>query len=507
MAFDPNKLKKHAKKGKFGLKTQKNKIDDSSSVALRDQQDLLTTRLNQTRRDKDGVFILPSLYSITGNQVRIYQEALDFLGQSVKLDTSQEYLIDRTGFCPALVLNNDVPFNYMENNFIVVSLEQSNAETINPKYSFLERLMDGVFNEFSDTITTFTRSEPVIGKISNAVIEKGVEKFLLDKAYKDKNAVDIDVSIRTPTDAIKNLGVLMNGISNIEKVPETVTNSSLVAELYNTASALKDEHKKLSDLILPKSEILNSEVSSFKYYDKDMSLYYFRTDNPVFIFFASTPELAKSIEDCFEPEYTILNGTDSSRLINNLLDIRMVDYLAEFVEYIRDSSAPKQASSSLFSGLKAMTDKNTSDLPKEWHDLNDVATVLRLGNPSDIGGRIKNYEVLGSTSDLENMRGQYIRSLAADIKNKIIFPRNESEDKLTCDLISRCSPSDALNTYRDTLKFIDYFSKLEEGQKADMIKEVDKQMCFENQNNLLVNIWLNSNYSDLCTSAGVSFKN
>lgn len=510
MGFDPSQLKKHAKRGKFGIKTQKDEFDDSQSVALRDQQDILTTRLEQTKRKSKANFSLPKFYSITGKQVMLYQEALEHLGISVSLDSQKTYSIDRTGFCPELIFDSfcnnsfDIPIDYLGNNFILISAQQDESSIVNPRYSFLERMIKNLYKEFAETITSFTRREPIIGSIKNAVIEQGVERFLQEGTYRQKDAVDVNISITTPMDAIKKLSFLMKGIHDIKNIPETVTNSKKIKELYDLSASLKKKHKKLSDLNLPESDSLQYGVSSFSYGDKELELYYFKTHTPVFIFFASNQELSENIEDYFDADFTILNGNDYSGLINNLLDIQMVDYLVEFAELVRDSYAPKKVS--LLSGLSAITGKTKSDLPQEWHDLNDAISVLRLNNTEEITKKIpRGYEVLGDTGDLENMRGQYVKTLASGVKSKIIFPKAEVEDRLVCDLISKCNSSQALNIYRHTKKFIPHFSGLSEEGRVKILKEVKKVMYFENQNNLLANVWLNNYHKEALKGAGISF--
>lgn len=512
MAFDSSKLKQHSQKGSFGIKTQKSAIDTSALIALREQQDLLVTRLKNTWRKSKGIFSLPQTYPIKGKQVLIYHNALKSLGITVPLDSTQECFIDRTGFCPEIVLENIqngnliVPVDYLENNFVVVSSNQKQASIINPRYSFLHRLLDRVDLEFYETIATFSRSEAVIGTISNIVIEQGVERFLRENSYRDKDAVDIKASIRTPSGSIAMLAELLEGIREIEDVPETITDLKKIHYFYGLAENIKKTHKKLSDLSVPKNDHLIYEVNCFRYGDPELELFYFKAHKPVFIIFTSddSSETNDSLKDYFDPEFIILNGNNRSRLINNLLDIQMIDYLLEYIESLRDSFAKK--SDGLLSGLKAMTGSAESDLSREWHELNEIAGVLRLSEPAAVQKNIAdNYEVLGNTDDLENIQGQYIRSLNADIKSQIIFPRSEAEDRLVCDLISKCSSSSSLNLYSNTQNFITKFSSISEDEKISMLREIDKNMQFENQNNLLINYWLFKYNRDICDTAGVKF--
>ncbi len=512
MVFDPSTLKKHAQKGKFGIKTQINEVDTSASVALREQQDLLATRLKNTLRAAKGRFLLPQVYTIRGKQVILYESALKHLGIAQKLDHTGEYAVDKTGFCPDLTFNNvngdspSLPLDYLGNNFILVSSEQSNTSIINPRYSFLERLLREVDTYFSKTISSFSRSEAVVGSIENVVVEQGVERFLKEGSYKEKDAVSVTVTLSTPSNAISALETLMEGIKKIEEQPDTVTDLAKMKHINETADSIKRIHKKLGDLHLPEDDSMNHDVSSFRYGDSDLELYYFKLDKPVFIFFASGGgnDSDGLLEDFYDEEFIVLNGNDRSKLINNMLDLNMVDFLVEYVESIRDSYSKK--SGGLLSGLKAVAGASDSALPQIWHDLNDVASVLRMSKPSEITKHIT--DIKGASSGGENLEtaiGNYVQSLDAGIKSYIVFPKSEKEDRLICDLISKCSESASMKLYSSASDFMAELSSVSDEEKIAILKDIDKNMRFENQNNLLLNYWLQSCHNQVCQKAGITF--
>ena len=512
MVFDPSTLKKHAQKGKFGIKTQKNEVDTSASVALREQQDLLATRLKNTLRTAKGRFLLPQVYTLKGKQVILYENALKHLGIAQELDHTGEYAVDRTGFCPDLVLNNvngdspSLPLDYLGNNFILVSSEQSKTFIINPRYSFLERLLREVDTVYSKTISSFSRSEPVMGSIENMVVEQGVERFLEEGSYKEKDAIAVTVTLSTPSNAISALKALMEGIKEIEEQPDTVTDLAKMKHLNETADSIKRIHKKLGDLHLPENESMNYDVSSFRYGDSDLELYYFKLDKPVFIFIASGGGSGGDglPEDYYDEEFIVLNGNDPSKLINNMLDLNMVDFLVEFVESIRDSYIRK--SGGLLSGFKAVTGASDSSLPQIWHDLNDVASVLRMSDPSEVTKHVTDNKGASTGGEnLESAYGNYVRSLDTRIKSYIVFPKSEKEDRLICDLISKCSESASMKLYSNSSDFMAEFSSVSDEEKTAILKDIDKNMRFENQNNLLLNYWLHTCHSQICQKAGITF--
>lgn len=508
MVFDPSTLKKHAQKGTFGIKTQKNEVDTSASVALREQQDLLATRLKNTLRTAKGRFLLPQVYTLKGKQIILYENALKHLGITQKLDHTGEYAVDRTGFCPDLVLNNvngespPLPLDYPGNNFILISSEQSKTSIINPRYSFLERLLREVDTFYSKTISSFSRSEPVMGSIENVVVEQGVERFLEEGSYKEKDAIAVTVTLSTPSNAISALKALMEGVKEIEEQPDTVTDLTKMKHLNETADSIKRIHKKLGDLHLPEDESINYDVSSFRYGDSDLELYYFKLDKPVFIFFASGSGSGGDglPEDYYDEDFIVLNGNDRSKLLNNLLDLNMVDFLVEHVESVRDSYIKK--SGGLLSGFKAVTGASDSGLPQIWHDLNDVASVLRMSDPTEVTKHVNDGK---GAESLEAAYGNYVRSLDAGIKTYIVFPKSEKEDRLICDLISKCSESKSMKLYSDSSGFMAEFSSGSDEDKIAVLKDIDNNMRFENQNNLLLNYWLHTRHNEVCEKAGITF--
>lgn len=511
MVFDPAKLKQHSQKGKFGIKTQKNEVDTSASVALRNQQDLLLSRLNNSLRSSRGCFELPRLYTLKGKQILLYQQALQSLGVAVSLEISGKYSIDRTGYCPDIIIGENgageggLPVDYLGNNFIVISPEQNGSSIINPRYSFLGRLLNKIEEAFGDSIASFTRSEAVIGTITNTVIEQGVERFLKEGTYKEKNSVDVRVTIDTPSKAITSFRKVMEGTALIEDSPDTITDLTMMNGLYDLTENLKNIHKKLGDLVLPESDSMNYEVTHFKYGDKNLELYYLRLKKPVFVFFTHRGSNQEGMpEDFFGSDFIILNGNDLSRLIDNLLDLEMVDYLVENIESIRDSHVKQTGS--LLSGFKAVSG-GESDLPKTWHDLNDIAAVLRLSDPAEVAKHIRSgFEPDYDKENLESVQGQYIRSLDTGLKSQVIFPRTEAEDRLICDLISQCGESRSLNVYNSFYDFKSAFQSKTDEEKQKMLKDVDDKMRFRNQNNLLANYWLSQANSTVCSEAGITFE-
>ena len=247
---------------------------------------------------------------------------------------------------------------------------------------------------------------------------------------------------------------------------------------------------------------MNYDVSSFRYGDSDLELYYFKLDKPVFIFFASGGGSGGDglPEDYYDEDFIVLNGNDRSKLLNNLLDLNMVDFLVEHVESVRDSYIKK--SGGLLSGFKAVTGASDSGLPQIWHDLNDVASVLRMSDPSEITKHVTDGK---GAESLETAYGNYVRSLDAGIKTYIVFPKSEKEDRLICDLISKCSESKSMKLYSDSSGFMAEFSSGSDEEKIAVLKDVDKHMRFENQNNLLLNYWLNTRHNQVCQKAGITF--
>ncbi len=508
MAFDPSKLKQHSRKGSFGIKTEKSEVDTSASVVLREQQELLVTALNNTLKKSTGQLLLPHVSPVKGKQVLLYQNALRSKGINAELDPSIVYFIDRTGFCPDLFLDSvkegipSVSADYLGNEFIYISSEQSKASIINPRYSFLERLLIEVNNKFTQTLSSFSRSEAVIGEINNIIIEQGVERFLREGTYRELKSVEVAVSVETPAGAVTKLAELLKVIKEIENIPETITDLKKMKYYYGISENLKNIHKKLNDLVVPENDCFKYNVNCFRYGDRELELFYFKTDKPVFIFFTS--DSSDSQPDYFDDEFIILNGNNRSGLLNNLLEIKIVDYLLENIESQRDSYAPKRTG--LLSGLKAVTGGADSSLPQEWHDLNDVASVLRLSDPAEVAKRIGNgTDVPDNNGNLEKTRRSYIKSLNADLKSRIVFPRSDAEDRLICDLISKCSSSSYINLYGNSPDFISDFYSRSENEKIEALKEIDKNMRFNNQNNLLVNYWLNKNYPGICEKAGIKF--
>ena len=509
--FDPKQLQKHAKKGKFKVRTREDSTRPTGSIE-RAQQDLLETRLRQTSRKERGQLALPKMYTISGKQVTLYNQALASLDIGVELDPQKTYTIDRTGFCPDLVFENegDLSLDYLGNNFILISPEQNDSSVVNPKYSFLRRVLDETYKQFAAPLATFTKCEPIIGSISNEVIEEGVERFLKEERYKDRDTIDVFVEVDTPTKAISKFMELSEQVDAINADPAVVTDAEALADAYNLAGELKTTHKKLADLRAPETERIGYQVECFRYGDENLELFYFEADKkPTFVFFARDPKVSGEIEDCFTRAFTVLNGEDRSRLLSNLMDIGMVDYLVEFVESTRDQHTGEKSaapSNGIMGGLKVLTGKKESELPEEWHTLNDVATVLRMSDSQQIALKVsEEYEVHGSTNDLENMRGQFVRSLPAETKSQIVFPSSPLEDRLVCDLISKSTPSEALSQYHHTQAFIQDFAQRNPDEAVEKLREVDSSITFEGQNNLLINLWLVNNHQEECKKAGISF--
>ena len=510
MSSVEDRIRENAKKGKFKVSTDTNRVDTSSETMVRDQQDIITANLARTKRKESAVFTIPVLRGIKGRQVEIYSDALKSLGAKATLDPDKAYYIDKTGFCPEICFDLtskqlSLSADYLSNNFVLISPDQAATSIVNARYSFMNKLIDTVNSQFSDTIVSFTRNEAVIGKVTNTVIDKGVEAFLKEGLYKEKDCVDVTAVMSTPTGAIIKLRELLKGVDDIRALPETVTVNSKMQKLYNISSEMKTRHKKLSDLVVPASDSHYFPVTGFRYgtteAKNNIELYYFKDHKPVFIIFGGEDG---TIDNFVGPDYLILDGNNKDKLLNNLLDLGFIDYLVDHVESLRDGYAPKGGL--LLSGFKAILGKDASSLPKEWNELNDVATVLRLSDVAAVTKDIrKDYEVLGKTKDLDNMKGQYIRSLSPELKYAILFPKSETEDILLCDLLTRSGPSKALNLYRSIEKFVPYFNKQDDAAKIVTLQAIDKDMHFENQNNLLVNSWLMVNYAKLCSDAGITF--
>ncbi len=295
------------------------------------------------------------------------------------------------------------------------------------------------------------------------------------------------------------------GIALIEENLDTVTDLVRMNVLYDLTENLKNIHKKLGDLVLSDSDSMNYEVTHFQYGDKNLELYYLRLKKPVFVFFTHQGSNQEGLpEDFFGSDFIILNGMDLSGLINNLLDLKMIDYLVENIESIRDSHVKQTGS--LLSGFKAVSG-GESDLPKIWHDLNDIVAVLRLSDPAEVAKHIRSgFEQDYDKENLESVQGQYIRSLDAGLKSRVAFPRTEAEDRLICDLISKCGESRSLNEYNSFHDFKSTFQLKTNEEKQKMLQDIDGQMRFRNQNNLLTNYWLSQANDTVCSEAGITFE-
>jgi len=508
--FDPSKLKKHSIKGSFGVKTQKSEIDDSQSVVLRAQQDFLTTRLSKSLRNQKGCFTLPRLYTINGKQVHLYMDALKSIGADLPTNISGEYSIDKTGYCPNIYLSSiddnssKTEIDHLKNNFIFISSDQIGMSIINPRFSFLNRLLTEIENTYEQTIVSFNRGEAVLGDICNVIIDEGVERFIKEKKYKDKEAIYLNIALNTPNKAMDGYREIKKSILEIEKKPEIITDKNRITHLYGLAGKIKSNHKKLNDLVLPENPEITYPVECFQYSDQNFELFYFFKDKPIFIFFA-IDESGETINDYFDDEFIILNGNNRSSLLNNLLDLEILDFLVENIESIRDTNVKSEAS--LFSGIKAITGNAQSDLSEEWHELNDVVSTLRMSDAGEIYKKTGNETETNeeNNTNLENARQYYIKSLNPNLKSKIVFPRSDAEDNLICRLISKCSSSDSIKLYGDSKEFISKFKCMADNEKIKLLKEIDGNMYFENQNNLLINYWLEKNQNEICKNAGIKF--
>ncbi len=432
-----------------------------------------TTKLEQDFLDfssympeKTLLVELPRLYKLKGKEREHFSEVLSLL--EIKADVPE-----------AVDFSGSFDYSSMSDAIAFVSLQQLNADHYSSSRSYLNLLLQEIYSNGAQIIKDFAIHEGVCSKVTCRRGGLDLREAHLFPERFIPGPYLLEVELETPKGVIKRFMELGELLEQFKKSPqEHILNPEKVQKAVSETTALRKDLGSLSRYDQPKTQTFDANTNSCIIRNENNTLFYLYSPEQkrnILVYFGESPFPEE------EPRNLVIMKGDEhhhtlAQLVefgifkpsDNILEMRIAD-----LAYMRDSM------------IRDKTKGNGLDIQK----LIDSLEIAQ--------------EYFSETLNPE-MRRSYVTRLSPELIEFMVYPA--IDDPIIHELLPRVSWNKTVRSYHDTRNFIVQFEKANKKEKRAMLKEVQSNLMFCNQQNNNVNVWLYQNHKELCSGQGLKFE-
>lgn len=332
------------------------------------------------------------LYRVQGGLVERYNQALQkLIGKSTSLN---QFYIDKRGVSPQIEV--ELGENYLRNGIshrylIIVSPEQQTADLIYKNFSFDEKIIDQLYDNFASTISVITRVDSLYGELNDQIEQYQSIKDVL-------RLKRVSLELQTPSEFLPKAQKLLQCVQKLRNNPELLVEDEAslpkyILELVETVGDVRPYH--IEDLRVVQ------DVESF--YINELNVHVFRVQEVELIkMHHPSRRRKKGIRNFELKTITVVIHDDeydpndtpnvkylqrnSKNVLELLLELNWLHYTEEMLQtrlekLLHMTMAGKgmdfQDRDEI--GRHRFVEQQADELPDEWTFLNEVQTKLLEG--------------------------------------------------------------------------------------------------------------------------------
>lgn len=447
----------------------KNGIDKSKL-----EEDFL--RFSAYNQEKKLQVRFPNLYFLDGEEKKHVIEALQAI--------NPEQAADKFDKLEAIGISGDceIALNQPDKEYIIIaSLQQIRADHYSVRRSYLNPLLQMLYQEGANIIQNFSLHEVLLSQVK---AKRGALDLSEAHWFPERfvpGSYRLEVELDTPSRSIELFRKLHQNLNQISAEPKkNLLDPKKIHEIIELGVRLRRKIGSLSRYEVPKEQKFSAETNSCFLEDEKSTLFYLyqpETKKNVLVHFGESPfEMGK------EPKaLTVLQGAAYEHS------------LAELVKFNFCSPSPAV----LESRIADLTTLYEQALRSGQEKQDQLLYLQRL-----IG---ELQEVQQNLAAIANpaVRTEYALRLPHELLEFIVYP--STEDPVIHDLFSKLSWNRAIRDYHRTKEFKQKYSEADEAQKAKLLQEVKSNLIFRTQQNEEINLWLYQNHRDFCQEQGIEF--
>jgi len=413
---------------------------------------------------------LPSLYHLNGEEKKNMEEVLASLG------TISPEKVEAIGF------SGDYEALPCKEAIIITSLQQIRADHYSAGRSYLNPLLEVIFQEGINLIQNFSIHEALFGKVKAKRGELDLTETHLFPERFLAGAYRLEVELETPSSTVNEFITLHQMLN--EMVRDSKAKLLEPREIYEiTARGLQLRGKlgSLSRYEVPAKKIFSAETNSCLVEEERSSSFYLYIPNSkknIMVYFGESPfEVGKK-----PAALKVLEGNSQEHSLAELvkgevfnpslavLESRIEDLTTLYEDALRS----RQQKQDQFLHLKRLI----VELKEAQENLSVIA------NPK--------------------MRTEYALKLPHEMLEFIVYP--STGDAVIHNLLAKLSWNRPIRDYHNTEAFKLKYAEADEAQKARILEEVRTNLIFRTQQNEDVNFWLYQNHQEFCEKQGIEFE-
>lgn len=389
----------------------------------------------------------------------------------------EEINIDIEGF--SIEIAKSFGNNYLGNNCILVSSRQIDCDSIIYNSSNIKnKIIRKIFDIHRNTIEQILMGEPLIGTIRQKNIDMMIDN--------PESLSNIEIVFDTPNNAISKLKNIRENERILLETDGKLKDRLFLKNLLQNIDDVSTKHGSL-DRIPDKEINLKEKVDFNKLHLNDIDIYCLKSADGtnIFVYFIDDSNFDDK-EHYMNDDIIILNGKDLESL-NVLMELGMVGYnpylglerAANMI--IRNRKEKKENKENI------ETEQNNRFFLDTDENMPEVAKEL----------------LTAVESLIENKRDKDFFVNLGQIKTYMIYPLIQNE--ILYDLLTRMENDKFKSYYMNTEKFIQFVSNMNDDQLREFIENILDSLEFIEENNTMVNMWLNENRKNVCNDLGIKF--
>jgi hypothetical protein len=433
--------------------------DNGSSIA--DRTISLQYRQFRTPRKESKQLICNTkkTYLLSEREIQTYQRYLkkNLNGNSDEFTilNLKEIHVDIEGF--SIDAAKKFGNNYMENKCVLVSTKQIECDSI--RDSHFGKYVRTTFNNYRNIIEQILPGEAIIGVVNQKSLDT-----LMDNPG---SLFNIEIIFDTPNNALSKLKNIRKDERILLENDKKLKDREFLKNLLQNIEEVSIEHGSL-DRIPDKDIDIKEKIDVNKLCLNTaakchIDVYCIRSADGtnIFVYFDDTLQLEEEFESYKDDNIIILNGKDINSL-NVLIELGIIGY-------------------NHYLGLERvanMTIRNNEDEKSKA-----LLTTVNLLVEND-------------------MDKDFFYSLGK-IKIYMTYPLIQNE--ILYELLTRMENDEYKSCYMNTEKFLQTVSDMDSEKFRDFIEKILDSLEFVEENNIIVNIWLMENRTNLCRDLGIKF--
>ena len=374
--------------------------------------------------------------------------------------------VDDEGF--SIEMAKKLGNNYLGNNYVLVSTKQEECSSIryNRNKHNKNTIIRKIFDAHRNTMEQILMGEALVGTEKQKDID-----IIIDNP---DSLFNIEMVFDTPNNALSKLKNIRKDERILLEIEGKLKDRVFLKNLLSNIEDVSTDHGSL-DRIPDREIYIKEKVDLNKLRIDDIDIYCIKSgeDTNIFVYFSDNDK-----EIFMEDGIIILNGKDMESL-RVLIELGIVSY-NPYIGLERVANMVLRHKKGIKEKIESKEKIENIDIPERAKEL--LATIGLL---------------------VENNRDkEFFINLD---HNKIYMTYPLIQNEILYELLTRMENNEYKSCYMNTEKFISTVSKMDDEKFREFIEKILESLEFEEENNTMVNMWLDQNKKDICNDLGIKF--